>query len=215
MATYSYTRVSTLKGQTTDNQDKLIADAGFKIDKQFSDVGVSGTVEAGQRPAFKEMLSILKPSDCVVTISIDRMGRSAIDILNTVELFKSMGVKLRVLQLDSVDLCSPIGKMLLTMLSAVAELERNMIAERVVAGLNRTREQGTIVGRQMQHSPDKIKAILADLQAGVSRMNVAHRHGISEKTVSTYKKQYSCAEAFKQLEVKWEQLQRQISAKAV
>jgi putative DNA-invertase from lambdoid prophage Rac len=213
MATYSYTRVSTKLTQTTENQDKLIADAGFAIDKVFADVGVSGSTPAFERPAFKEMLSVLKENDQVVCIMIDRLGRTASDVLQTVEYFKEHKIKLRVLQLDMIDLTSSMGKLVLTMLAAVAEMERNLTIERVTAGLARTKAQGTILGRQMQHSPDKIKVILADLQAGVPRMDVAFRHQVSEKSVSTYKKQYACAEAFQRLEAKWEKLQKQISMK--
>lgn len=191
MATYSYTRVSTTgKGQTTDNQDKLIADAGFAIDKVFADVGVSGSTPAFERPAFKEMLSVLKESDQVVCIMIDRLGRTASDVLQTVEYFKANKIKLRVLQLDMIDLTSSMGKLVLTMLAAVAEMERNLISERTVAGLKRTAAQGTVLGAKLKVHPSKLDEARQWLAEAQPNETVAHRLGVSIATLYNLKRQW-------------------------
>ncbi len=214
MAIFLYSRISTLnKGQTIDNQILQAETSGFHVDHYYHDIGVSGTLPAMQRDGFNSMMEKLQEGDTVLTVEISRIGRSTSDVLDVVALMTKKGVKLRVLNLDGICLVSPMGRLILTVMAGCATFERDLIVERVKSGLARTRASGTLCGRRMQHSPDKIKAILADLQAGVSRMNVAHRHQVSQKTVSTYKKQYSCAEAFKQLEAKWEQLQKQISMK--
>ena len=191
MATYSYTRVSTIgKGQTTDNQDKLIADAGFAIDKVFADVGVSGSTPAFDRPAFKEMLSVLKESDQVVCIMIDRLGRTASDVLQTVEYFKANKIKLRVLQLDMIDLTSSMGKLVLTMLAAVAEMERNLISERTVAGLKRTAAQGTCLGAKFKVSPESLQQAHKWVSEKVPHIDIANRVGVSPATLSNLKRDW-------------------------
>ena len=191
MATYSYTRVSTTgKGQTTDNQDKLIADAGFAIDKVFADVGVSGSIPAFERPAFKEMLSVLKESDQVVCIMIDRLGRTASDVLQTVEYFKAHKIKLRVLQLDMIDLTSSMGKLVLTMLAAVAEMERNLISERTVAGLSRTKAQGTCLGAKFKLPPESLQQAHKWMSEKVKHEDIAHRLNIGVATLYNLKREF-------------------------
>lgn len=190
MAIYSYTRVSTNE-QTTDNQDKLIEDAGFKIDATFSDSGVSGTKIALERPAFKRMKEILVKGDTVITVAVDRLGRSASDVLQTIEWFKVNGIKIRVMQLDAVDLTSIMGKLVVTMLAAVAEMERGLNVERTVAGLKRTKAQGTILGSPLKHEPSKFATMLQLLNSGEKITNVAYRFGISERQLYRLKKEYS------------------------
>lgn len=195
MAIYSYTRVSTSgKGQTTDNQDKLIEDAGFKIDESFSDTGVSGTIPALERPAFKRMMNVLKPLDTCVVVMVDRLGRTASDVLQTVEWFKANNIKLRVIQLDAVDLTSSMGKLVLTMLAAVAEMERNLTVERVKAGLERTKAAGTVLGKPLVHMPSMVATMFNQLNSGVKTADVAHRFGVSERQLYRLKKEYNSPE---------------------
>ena len=178
---FSYSRVSTSdKGQTVANQDLLIEKAGFKIDRIFEDVGVSGSVPAQDRPAFKQMISEMKPSDTCVCISIDRLGRSALDVLRTVEYFKKHNLSLRILQLDSVDLTSSVGKLLLTMLAAVAEMEKSLLIERTKAGIARTVSEGTVLGKLEKLSP----SALADIKHGkLTHAQYAEKYGVSTKSI--------------------------------
>lgn len=212
MATYSYTRVSTLgKGQTTDNQDKLIADAGFAIDKVFADVGVSGSTPAFERPAFKEMLSVLKETDQVVCIMIDRLGRTASDVLQTVEYFKANKIKLRVLQLDMIDLTSSMGKLVLTMLAAVAEMERNLISERTVAGLKRTAAQGTCLGAKFKLPPESLQQAHKWMAEKVKHEDIAHRLNIGIATLYNLKRQFmGSSEKMQEYKQRYEAQQSQL-----
>jgi len=214
MAIYPYLRVST-DMQTVENQRNKIESSGYAVTEWFEDSAISGSTSAFERSGFKALLAKAVSGDTIIAVEVSRIGRSTSDVLNVIEYLRKNKIRLVIMNLDGIDLTSSTGRLMLTLMASCAQFERELIVERVTAGLARTKAQGTILGRQMQHSPDKIKAILADLQSGIKRMDVAHRHQISEKTVSTYKKQYSCAEAFKQLEEKWEQLQKQISARAV
>lgn len=158
MATYGYIRVSTdNKGQTTDNQRKLIQDAGFAVAEFFSEDGVSGSTKALQRPAFSRMLEVAQEGDTIIITMVDRLGRSASDILNVVEELKTRGIRLRVMQFDGIDITSSMGKMVLTCMAAMAELERNILIERTNAGLERTKAAGTRLGRPLTIPPATLR----------------------------------------------------------
>lgn len=159
MAIHGYIRVST-DDQTTENQKKLIKDAGYAVDHWWSEDGVSGSMAAEERPTFAALSEVLVAGDTVICTMVDRLGRSASDVLKTVESFKVRGIKLRIMQFDSIDLTSSMGKMVLTMLAACAEFERNMIVERTKAGIARTKEQGTILGRSLVVSPEKLECMI-------------------------------------------------------
>lgn len=166
---FAYIRVSTTShDQTTDNQKKLITDAGFAVDEWISENGVSGSVNALQRPEFARMMRKAKAGDTVICTMVDRLGRTASDVLHTVDEFKRLGIRLRVMQFDAVDVTSPTGKMIVTVMAACAELEKNLLVERTVAGLARTKEQGTILGPPLTMKPEDLKAICAERAKGKS-----------------------------------------------
>lgn len=167
MAVYGYIRVSTEgKGQTTDNQRKLIVDGGIAVTEFFSEDGVSGSVKAFDRPAFSAMLARCTEGDTIVITMIDRLGRSASDVLNVVEDLKARGIKLKVMQFDGMDITSAMGKMILTCMSAMAELERNILIERTNAGLERTKAQGTRLGRPLTIEPSVLRLCVHSRDVG-------------------------------------------------
>lgn len=183
MTTYAYIRVSTT-GQTTENQRKVITDNGFAVDKFYSEDGVSGSMKAAERPVFAEMLSAMVAGDSLIVTMIDRLGRSASDILNVVEMFKMMGVRIRVLQFDGMDITSPMGKMVLTCMSAMAELERNILIERVNAGLERTKSQGTVLGPPLTITPAVMAELVTKKAAKVTLDALALQYGIPRNTIA-------------------------------
>jgi DNA invertase Pin-like site-specific DNA recombinase len=95
------------------------------------------------------------------------------------------------MQLDAVDLTSIMGKLVVTMLAAVAEMERGLNVERTVAGLKRTKAQGTILGSPLKHEPSKFATMLQLLNSGEKITNVAYRFGISERQLYRLRKEYS------------------------
>lgn len=193
MAIYSYTRVSTLKDQTTVNQDILIKASGFAVDKSFSDTGVSGSIAAFDRPAFKELLNTAVEGDTVVCTKIDRLGRTASDVLQTVEYFKTRKIKLRILQLDAVDLTSSMGKLVLTMLAAVAEMERNLTSERTKDGLQRTKEEGTILGKPLKYNPEQMYNMWQD-SLKMKMLDVSNKYNVSLRQLTRYRSSWFSAE---------------------
>ena len=146
MAIFGYGRVST-GYQHTMNQRLELEQAGVQIDFWYSDTGVSGKTCASQRPEFSRLLNQIRDGETIVVSKLDRLGRDAVDVLQTVRMLAVRSIQVIVLQLGKVDLASVAGKLLLTMLVAVAEMERDLLVERTQAGLNRARSQGKRLGR--------------------------------------------------------------------
>ncbi|HHJ4553991.1 TPA: recombinase family protein [Klebsiella variicola] len=142
MKTYAYTRVSKADSEngTTDNQIHLIR-SQLDIDMIFSDVNISGSIPFIERPEAKKLLSCLSKGDTVVIAKLDRGFRDTADCLNTVNLLKKKKIFLKVLDI-SLDLSSPIGEMILTIMASVATFERKRIAERIKDGFSAGRSKG-------------------------------------------------------------------------
>ncbi|MBF8730866.1 recombinase family protein [Pseudomonas guariconensis] len=144
-ATIAYVRVST-DDQTTEAQRHAISQR-FNVNEWFSDEATSGATKALQREGFKALHAYARKGDTVVVAAIDRLGRDTIDVVETVEALKAKGVTV-VSMREGFDLSSPVGKAMLTMLAAVAELERANIKARQMAGIERARAQGKKLGAQ-------------------------------------------------------------------
>ena len=139
-----YTRVSTASQDAQLQLDALV-DSGVQKRDVFSDV-TSGSRTAIERPGMKRLLDYVEPGDTVVVWRIDRLGRSLIDVLNTVNLLRDKGVKIRSLS-DGIDPETTSGRLMLGMLATLAEYERELITERVNAGIAAAKQNGTRFGR--------------------------------------------------------------------
>ena len=127
---------------------------------------MSGKCPAAQRPAFQDLLSKIRRGETLVVSKMDRLGRDAIDVLQTVRLLQERGVHVIVHQLGHTDLASPAGKLLLTMLSALAEMERDLLVERTQAGLARAKAEGKQLGRKAKTDDAQRQDIRRRLEAG-------------------------------------------------
>lgn len=143
--TFGYVRVST-DDQTTENQKRSIAERYQNV-RWYSDDAVSGAIVATQRPKLSQLLETVQNGDTVVVVAIDRLGRNTVDVLTTVELLKNKGVSVVSLR-ENFDLSTPVGIAMLTMLAAMAQLERENIKARQLAGLERARAEGKNLGRE-------------------------------------------------------------------
>jgi putative DNA-invertase from lambdoid prophage Rac len=181
---FGYARVSTT-GQQTDNQRLELEKAGYPIKPEFwfADEGVSGKVCANQRPAFKELLSKIRKGETLVVSKIDRLGRDSIDVLQTVKALGEAGIKVIVVQLGNTDLTSPTGKLLLMMLSAVAEMERDLIIERTQAGLARVKSEGKKLGRKSKTTDAQREEIIKRLDNGDSVSSLARDYSVSRANI--------------------------------
>ena len=189
MATFGYGRVST-GTQTTDNQRLELEQAGHRIEPDFwfADEGISGKVAASQRPAFKAMLGQIRKGETLVVSKLDRLGRDAIDVLQTVRQLGERGIKVVVLQLGNTDLTAPAGKLPLSMLAAVAEMERDLLIERTQAGLARAKAEGKALGRPTKTTQEERSEIRRRLGAGESVSGLARAYGVSRATVGMIRK---------------------------
>ena len=182
MAIFGYGRVSTTQ-QTTDNQKLELESAGFKIDYWYADNGISGKTSASLRPQFSLLLSQIRDGETLVVSKLDRLGRDAVDVLQTVRNLADRNIQVIVLQLGKTDLSSPTGKLLLTMLTAVAAMERDLLIERTQAGLARAKAEGKTLGRKPKTTEDQRVIIREQLNSGVSVSQVARDYGISRAAV--------------------------------
>lgn len=182
MSVFAYGRVSTNQ-QTSENQRLEIINAGFQIDFWFADEGVSGKVCAKQRPQFALMLDKIRDGETLVVSKLDRLGRDSIDVLQTVQCLSDRNIKVVVLQLGNTDLSSPTGKLLLTMLVAVASMERDLLIERTQAGLIRAKAEGKRLGRPSKTTPEQKAEIVLRRNKGESTSKIAREFRISRASI--------------------------------
>jgi putative DNA-invertase from lambdoid prophage Rac len=145
--TFLYARVST-SGQFTENQTQEVKAAGFDVQaSRVVEETISGSISAKERPGFLKLLDRMESGDVLIVTKLDRLGRNAMDVRQTVEHLASDGIRVHCLALGGVDLTSPAGKMTMQVLSAVAEFEKDLLIERTQQGLMRAKSEGKKLGR--------------------------------------------------------------------
>jgi DNA invertase Pin-like site-specific DNA recombinase len=146
-----YVRVSTDK-QTVENQlrelHRIAERRGWEVLKEYRDAGISGSKGREARPGLDELLKDAQRRrfDVVMAWAIDRLGRSLIDLLGTIQTLEHYGVDLYLDQ-QAIDTTTPAGRLMFQITGAFAEFERSMIRHRINAGLKRAVEQGKQLGR--------------------------------------------------------------------
>jgi DNA invertase Pin-like site-specific DNA recombinase len=180
-----YARVSTANnGQDPTMQTRELREycdrRGWTVAGEYVDIGISGTKE--KRPELDRLLGEAhrRRFDAVVVWRFDRFARSVSHLLRALETFKSLGIEFVSLS-EQVDTSTPTGKMVFTVLGAVAELERSLIVERVRAGLRNAKAKGKSLGRpRVAVDAAKIAALRSQ---GLSWAKIGERLGLGEGTV--------------------------------
>ena len=181
--TFAYARVSTAE-QVNSNQLAELTSAGFNIPaSRFVEETISGSSPAMSRPGFAKLLDKLEAGDTLVVTKIDRIGRDSIDVQQTVQLFQSRRIRLIVLQLGNLDLTSTAGSLVVKVLAAMGDFERELIIERTLAGQARARAAGTHMGLPSKTTSAQKEAIRARLIAGAAVAAVAKEFIISRASV--------------------------------
>lgn len=181
MATFAYGRVST-KEQTADNQRLEIEVAGHQVEYWFADT-ISGKTSASQRPQFAALLAQIRNGETLVVSKLDRLGRDAQDVGTTVKLLAARKIVVIVLQLGKLDLASPAGKLMMTMLAAVAEMERDLLVERTQSGLARAKSEGKLLGRPSKTTVEQRADIIMKYEAGESVSALARAYSVSRASI--------------------------------
>lgn len=195
MTVYAYYRVST--GKQDYNSQKLgvveyCNKNGLTINKEILDDGVSGCVKAKDRNLWK-IIKGAKTGDHVIVAELSRLGRSTVDVLETCNTLSKKGVNVYfVKQAMGLDQ-SPIGKMMTAILSAFAEMERDLIRQRTVEGLAKAKMNGKHLGRPYgatYRKCEKNKEFIEDsLKNGESLAEVARKIDCSWQTLWRYVKE--------------------------
>jgi len=154
MTTYGYARVSTIKqadeGESLEVQERTIAGYalmhGMKVDQVFVERGVSGSKPLSDRPQGGALLAVIQAGDVIITPKLDRMFRSALDALAVLADLKARGVSLHMIDLGGDVTGNGISKLVFTILSAVAEAERDRTRERITEVKRDQRTRGRYLG---------------------------------------------------------------------
>jgi DNA invertase Pin-like site-specific DNA recombinase len=153
---------------------------GWTIAGEYVDEGISGTKDS--RPELNRLMADAHKRlfDVVAVWKFDRFARSVSHLLRALETFKSLGIEF-VSYSEAIDTATAVGKMTLTVLGAVGELERSLIIERTLAGQKNARMNGVHVGRPRSTVSDlEIRALL---DAGNSMAQVGALLGVSSSTI--------------------------------
>jgi DNA invertase Pin-like site-specific DNA recombinase len=153
---------------------------GWQIAGEYIDAGISGAKDS--RPELNRLMADAhrRRFDIVCVWKFDRFARSVSHLLRALETFRALGIEFSSYS-EQMDTTTPAGKMIFTVLGAVGELERSLIAERVRAGLRNARAKGEPLGRPSSKANDAdLRALLA---SGLSMQAVGTKLGVSSATV--------------------------------
>ena len=195
MRIYAYLRVSTseqaVNGDSLAAQRQQIAGyammRGWKIAEFFTDRAISGSVPLADRPEGKRLLATIAKGDVIITSRLDRAFRSAVDALGTLEELKDQGVVLHMIDLGGDVTGNGISKLVFTILSAVAENERDRIRERIRDVKRHLASQGIYGGGKRPFGYDVVEGRLvpkANEQAAIARMKALRKKGKPYREIS-------------------------------
>jgi DNA invertase Pin-like site-specific DNA recombinase len=183
-----YARVSTANhGQDSTMQTRELREycerRGWAVFAEYVDEGISGTKDS--RPELNRLMADAhkRRFDAVCVWKFDRFARSVSHLLRALETFKALGIEFISFS-EQMDTSTPTGKMVFTVLGAVAELERSLIAERVRAGLRNARAKGKKLGRpRLKVQPAEIARLRA---RGLSLRAIGRELGVSEGSIRRF-----------------------------
>ena len=194
MAVYGYCRVSTVQQVEKESlkvqERQLMGYAmmnDWTIDRMYIERGVSGSKPLNDRPQGALLLSALQAGDVILTTRLDRMFRSALDALDTLKAFKAKDIKLHMLDLGG-EVGNGVSKLVFTILSAVAEDERDRIRERVQTVKTDQKQRGRYLGGIMvwgyEKGADGSLQAVPEKQAAIQRMQELRASGASLRAIA-------------------------------
>lgn len=183
-----YTRVST-HSQTVENQLLELREAaarlGYTVVKELRDEGISGAKGKDQRKGFAELHRMIsrKEIDCVMSISIDRLGRSIKDLQDLLAEIEGVGINLYIHN-NGINTATIAGKLVFNIFASLASWERDLIRERTLAGLARAKSQGKRLGRPTNRNEGTVAAVKMLRSQGLGICAIAKTLRIGVSTTS-------------------------------
>ena len=175
MRLFGYARVSTSQ-QSLDMQIKTLTDAGVKESRIFADKASGAHVN---RDGLNLLQLKVEEGDIILVTKLDRLGRDTADMIQLIKKFDNMGVAIRFLD-DGISTEGAMGTMVVTILSAVAQAERQRILDRTNEGRIEAMNKGVKFGRKRSIDRDKVKALS---EKGIGATSIARQMAIGRSTV--------------------------------
>lgn len=177
--TVGYIRVSSFD----QNPDRQLEN--YKLDKQFID---KASGKDTNRPALEELLNYVREDDIVIVHSMDRLARNLDDLRKLVKTLTTQGVQIKFLKENLVfsGEDSPMANLLLSVMGAFAEFERNLIKERQMEGIALAKKRGVYKGRQAVLDQEKISLLKSKIELGIPKAKIARELNISRRTLYNY-----------------------------
>lgn len=186
-----YVRVSTadqhVESQLYDLR-QLATERGFEVTHEYEDRGVSGT--KARRPGLDALMAGARQRkfSVVLVAAFDRIARSTRNFLHVIDELDGLGIEF-ISRRENIDTSGPLGRLLMTLISSIAELESDLIRERVRAGMRRAKLEGRQIGRaRMDVNREQV---VIDRRSGMSLTEVARKHKISRASVCRLMKESS------------------------
>lgn len=174
-----YARVSTVE-QSLDLQISALQAAGCS--ELFTDHGVSGA--DFRRPGLRKALRHMSAGDMLVVWRLDRLGRSLVDLIQTVNSLSQRGCDFRSLN-ERIDTSSSGGRLLFHVMGAMAEFERSIISERTKAGMEAAKARGARIGRRPSMTPDQVNKARYEVEVQLRQLDdVAAQFNVHPKTLA-------------------------------
>src|ERR1700676_254204 len=181
MTTLGYARVSTTDQSLDRQRDELTAEGAEIV---YSDIG-SGKKGAA-RPEWDELLRSLRKGDTLMVTELSRLGRSTSQLSALADDLNERGIALQILNLG-IDTATPAGKLVYSIIGAVAEMERDLLIERTNSGLAASRARGRKGGRKREFSPAAVRKAQEQYDRGdLSVTEIARLAGVSRQTLYRY-----------------------------
>jgi DNA invertase Pin-like site-specific DNA recombinase len=172
-----YARVST-GSQLLDAQMAALKAAG--CERVFAEKRSGAD---GERKELAKLMKAARPGDCVVVVRLDRLARSTRDLLNLLDRLGKDGVGFKSLRETAVDTTSPQGRLVVSILAAIGEFERELIHARMTEGRRRAQKAGTKFGPPFKLTPYQQQEALERLKGGESQNSVAKSFNVDRATV--------------------------------
>ena len=173
-----YARVS-MSDQSTERQIDALVKAGCDADAIFTDKASGRNM---LRPGWRDCWRYLREGDVLVVLSVDRLGRNLINVIETVTKLQERKIGLKVLS-GAIDTTTSSGRFMLAVVAAMAEWERELIVERTLSGLRVAKERGKVGGRKRTISEAQVQDAIRRQGRGESIRDIAKEYGVSPNAI--------------------------------